>query len=98
MRSRLLQFAVTSVLTLALWASPARAGFTEWADTLGGTGADLLLEWGDRAPVCGYRVTRSTVPTGPFTDISGALVSPFFEDLGAATGPPDTFFYLIEID
>jgi hypothetical protein len=60
-------------------------------------GNDVSLEWRDRAVACGYRVVRSTMPNGGFTDISGWLPSASYDDVGAGS-TPDSYFYYVVID
>ena len=58
---------------------------------------EVQLEWGDRAPACGYHVWRSTTADGGFADVSGLVMTSIWTDPGAA-GSPDSYFYYVEID
>jgi hypothetical protein len=74
-----------------------RAIITNLMVSLDVTGNDIVLEWEDRTPLCGYRVLRSTDPDSGFIDISGLVNTPIFVDPGAGIALED-YFYRIIVD
>ena len=78
-------------------AEGSNALIPDLAVSLSGDRQDVNLEWGHRAPDCGYHVMRSTIPNSGFWDISGLETHARFADVGAAL-TPEAYFYYIEID
>jgi hypothetical protein len=57
----------------------------------------VVLQWGDSAPNCGYRILRSTSPDGGFIDLIGVTTNTQYHDPEPISSP-ETFYYYIEID
>ena len=60
-----------------------------------GLGADVQLTWADAGGECGYRVMRSDAPGAGFIDVSGALGSNTFVDVGAGDDGIDWYYRVL---